>query len=237
MYINIKKFSNFERFRCLSRSSSDSYEGEAILLCCGSVVRSSCGLWIFPLLRWLFLHRTVLRLIILFNLHRCPIRFYFVIRLTYIFMNTVLLSHLWLWDVQLGHSLIKLKALAIRNSLPISSIFLPVRKRNEILFHLIFLLSLIVRGETEDVPPTIVFGLPAGSAAVEPSGALAVYPGSILHLECLFARKLGNPEWTWTSTFRQYLTGKPSDDRRRFIANCALWYRACINKLSPTIVR
>nr|XP_012153181.1 PREDICTED: locomotion-related protein Hikaru genki isoform X1 [Megachile rotundata] len=60
---------------------------------------------------------------------------------------------------------------------------------------------------TEDVPPTIVFGLPAGSAAVEPSGALAVFPGSILHLECLFARKLGNPEWTWTSTFRQYLTG------------------------------
>ncbi|XP_076686197.1 locomotion-related protein hikaru genki isoform X2 [Andrena cerasifolii] len=61
--------------------------------------------------------------------------------------------------------------------------------------------------EIEDVPPTIVFGLPAGSAAVEPSGTLAVFPGSILHLECLFARKLGNPEWTWTSTFRQYLTG------------------------------
>ncbi|XP_071649906.1 locomotion-related protein Hikaru genki isoform X2 [Temnothorax longispinosus] len=60
---------------------------------------------------------------------------------------------------------------------------------------------------TEDVPPTIVFGLPAGSAAVDPTGALAVYPGSILHLECLFARKLGNPEWTWTSTFRRYLTG------------------------------
>ncbi|XP_024947531.1 locomotion-related protein Hikaru genki isoform X2 [Cephus cinctus] len=60
---------------------------------------------------------------------------------------------------------------------------------------------------TEDVPPTILFGLPAGSAAVDPSGALAVFPGSILHLECLFARKLGNPEWTWTSTFRQYLTG------------------------------
>lgn len=61
---------------------------------------------------------------------------------------------------------------------------------------------------TENVPPTIVFGLPAGSAAVEPTGALAVFPGSILHLECLFARKLGNPEWTWTSTFRRYLTGK-----------------------------
>ncbi|CAK9802427.1 Locomotion-related protein Hikaru genki [Anthophora plagiata] len=60
---------------------------------------------------------------------------------------------------------------------------------------------------TEDVPPTIVFGLPAGSAAIEPSGTLAVFPGSILHLECLFARKFGNPKWTWTPTFRQYLTG------------------------------
>ncbi|XP_033223467.1 locomotion-related protein Hikaru genki [Belonocnema kinseyi] len=60
---------------------------------------------------------------------------------------------------------------------------------------------------TEDVPPTILFGLPAGSASIEPSGALSVFPGSILHLECLFSRKLGNPEWTWTSTFRQHLTG------------------------------
>ncbi|KAG7211099.1 hypothetical protein KM043_010429 [Ampulex compressa] len=60
---------------------------------------------------------------------------------------------------------------------------------------------------TEDVPPTIVFGLPTGSATVEPSGALAVFPGSILHLECLFARRLGDPEWSWTSTLRPYLTG------------------------------
>ncbi|XP_074100679.1 locomotion-related protein hikaru genki [Cotesia typhae] len=60
---------------------------------------------------------------------------------------------------------------------------------------------------SENAPPTILFGLPTGSAAIEPSGALAVFPGSILHLECLFARQLGNPEWTWTSTFRQYLTG------------------------------
>ncbi|XP_012224718.1 locomotion-related protein Hikaru genki [Linepithema humile] len=68
---------------------------------------------------------------------------------------------------------------------------------------------------TEDVPPTILFGLPTGSAAVEPTGALAVYPGSILHLECLFARKLGNPEWTWTSTLRRYLTGWAISARER----------------------
>ncbi|XP_015125637.1 locomotion-related protein Hikaru genki-like, partial [Diachasma alloeum] len=60
---------------------------------------------------------------------------------------------------------------------------------------------------SDNVPPTILFGLPRGSAAIEPSGALAVFPGSILHLECLFARRMGNPEWTWNSTFRQHLTG------------------------------
>ncbi|XP_063225322.1 locomotion-related protein Hikaru genki [Bacillus rossius redtenbacheri] len=60
---------------------------------------------------------------------------------------------------------------------------------------------------TEDSPPGILVRIPSGSASVEPSGVLAVYPGSILHLECLYSRKLGSPEWTWTSAFRQYLTG------------------------------
>lgn len=75
-------------------------------------------------------------------------------------------------------------------------------------YHSLIHTPLPVWGDPEDVPPTIVFGLPAGSAAIEPTGTLAVFPGSILHLECLFARRLGNPEWTWTSTFRQYLTGE-----------------------------
>lgn len=93
-----------------------------------------------------------------------------------------------------------------------------------------FLIS-ILWGQTEDVPPTIVFGLPAGSAVVEPTGALAVFPGSILHLECLFARKLGNPEWTWTSTFRRYLTGESlgiianlkSETLNFYIINCKMY--------------
>ncbi|XP_049961828.1 locomotion-related protein Hikaru genki-like [Schistocerca serialis cubense] len=60
---------------------------------------------------------------------------------------------------------------------------------------------------TEYAPPTILVKTPAGAASMEPSGAVAVFPGTTLHLECLFSRKLGNPEWTWTPTFRQYLTG------------------------------
>ncbi|XP_039286305.1 locomotion-related protein Hikaru genki [Nilaparvata lugens] len=65
----------------------------------------------------------------------------------------------------------------------------------------------VLTNYTEDSPPTILVRIPSGSASVEPSGSLAVFPGSILHLECLFPRKTGTPEWTWTSSFRQYLTG------------------------------
>lgn len=82
----------------------------------------------------------------------------------------------------------------------------PLQRRErtpEIFYTLIYFFDFF----PDNVPPTILFGLPRGSAAIEPSGALAVFPGSILHLECLFARRMGNPEWTWTSTFRQYLTG------------------------------
>lgn len=60
----------------------------------------------------------------------------------------------------------------------------------------------------EDAPPTILIRIPSGSASAEPGGELAVFPGSTVHLECLFSRRLGSPDWTWTSPLGQYLTGK-----------------------------
>ncbi|CAB3362217.1 Hypothetical predicted protein [Cloeon dipterum] len=60
---------------------------------------------------------------------------------------------------------------------------------------------------SDESPPTLMIKVPTGSSAVEPRGELAVFPGSIVHLECAFSRKLGNPEWTWTSKFREYMTG------------------------------
>lgn len=50
--------------------------------------------------------------------------------------------------------------------------------------------------------------VPSGSAAVDQNGGLVVFPGSILHLECLHLRRHGDPEWTWTSEAETYLTGK-----------------------------
>lgn len=61
---------------------------------------------------------------------------------------------------------------------------------------------------SDDSPPSIRIKVGVGSAAYEPSGVLAVLPGSTLHLDCMYPRRKGSPEWTWTGWFRQYLTGK-----------------------------
>lgn len=60
---------------------------------------------------------------------------------------------------------------------------------------------------SDDSPPSIRIKVGVGSASYEPSGQLAVLPGSTLHLDCMYPRKKGSPEWTWTGWFRQYLTG------------------------------
>lgn len=57
-------------------------------------------------------------------------------------------------------------------------------------------------------PPTILVRVPSGSAAVDHNGGLVVFPGSILHLECLYLRRHGDPQWMWTSEAENYLTGK-----------------------------
>lgn len=59
----------------------------------------------------------------------------------------------------------------------------------------------------ESAPPSVLAKVISGSASIEPTGELAVYPGSTVHLECLFLRSAGEPEWSWTSTYRTYATG------------------------------
>nr|CAH0104989.1 unnamed protein product [Daphnia galeata] len=49
----------------------------------------------------------------------------------------------------------------------------------------------------DDHPPTIKANIPTGSAGENAAGELVVRPGSVVHLDCIFYRKLGNPRWTW----------------------------------------
>lgn len=59
----------------------------------------------------------------------------------------------------------------------------------------------------DDSPPSIRIKVGVGSGSFEPSGVLAVLPSSNLHLDCMYPRRKGTPEWTWTGWFRQYITG------------------------------
>lgn len=56
-----------------------------------------------------------------------------------------------------------------------------------------------------DKPPTILFRNQLGPIAQSFQGKLIVYPGTILHLDCLWKRKYGTPQWSWKLAQRQYL--------------------------------
>lgn len=57
-------------------------------------------------------------------------------------------------------------------------------------------------------PPTILFRHQLGPIAQNTEGKLVVYPGAILHLECLWLRKYGDPTWEVAHEFRKYEQGE-----------------------------
>ncbi|XP_069182645.1 sushi, von Willebrand factor type A, EGF and pentraxin domain-containing protein 1 [Procambarus clarkii] len=58
-----------------------------------------------------------------------------------------------------------------------------------------------------DKPPTILFRNEHGPMAQSNDGKLVVYPGTVLHLECLFMRRHGTPKWN-VSLASSLLPGK-----------------------------
>nr|CAI5864061.1 unnamed protein product [Callosobruchus analis] len=50
--------------------------------------------------------------------------------------------------------------------------------------------------------PTILFRHQDGPIAQSNDGKLIVYPGTILHMECLWMRRFGNPKWTISHDYR-----------------------------------
>lgn len=58
----------------------------------------------------------------------------------------------------------------------------------------------------DDSPPSIRIKIMSGSGTFEPSGVLAVLPGTTLYLDCMYPKKKGSPDWTWTGWHRTYQT-------------------------------
>lgn len=53
-----------------------------------------------------------------------------------------------------------------------------------------------------DKPPTILFRHQLGPIAQSNDGRLIVYPGTILHMECLWIRRFGQPKWNVSHNYR-----------------------------------
>ncbi|XP_037078630.1 sushi, von Willebrand factor type A, EGF and pentraxin domain-containing protein 1-like [Pollicipes pollicipes] len=63
-------------------------------------------------------------------------------------------------------------------------------------------------------PPTILFRHKDGPIAQSNDGKLIVYPGAVLHLECLWIRKFGSPSWEVSHQFRTYPHGWTTEEGR-----------------------
>ncbi|XP_060807330.1 uncharacterized protein LOC106139408, partial [Amyelois transitella] len=67
-------------------------------------------------------------------------------------------------------------------------------------------------------PPTILFRHSGGPIAQTNDGKLLVYPGTTLHMECLWMRRFGNPKWNVTHHYpdvdRKYPEGWTTDPGR-----------------------
>lgn len=63
-------------------------------------------------------------------------------------------------------------------------------------------------------PPTILFRHQFGPIAQSNEGKLIVYPGTILHMECLWIRRFGTPKWHASHEYRKYPEGWSTDPGR-----------------------
>ncbi|KAK7593077.1 hypothetical protein V9T40_007829 [Parthenolecanium corni] len=63
-------------------------------------------------------------------------------------------------------------------------------------------------------PPTILFRHEQGPIAQSTDGKLIVYPGTVLHMECLWIRRFGTPKWNVSHTYRKYPEGWTTDANR-----------------------
>ncbi|XP_022181036.1 sushi, von Willebrand factor type A, EGF and pentraxin domain-containing protein 1 isoform X2 [Myzus persicae] len=63
-------------------------------------------------------------------------------------------------------------------------------------------------------PPTILFRHQLGPIAQSNEGRLVVYPGTILHMECLWIKRFGTPKWNVSHSFRKYPEGWTTDPGR-----------------------
>ncbi|XP_028169488.1 locomotion-related protein Hikaru genki isoform X2 [Ostrinia furnacalis] len=85
----------------------------------------------------------------------------------------------------------------------------------------------LVTNFTGDAPPSIQYSVAGGSAVVQPSGALYVFPDSSVRLDCVTPRALGDPDWSWTQALGHHTAGWSTDE-----GETETHYRLTLTKMS-----
>nr|XP_014289884.1 sushi, von Willebrand factor type A, EGF and pentraxin domain-containing protein 1 isoform X2 [Halyomorpha halys] len=78
-------------------------------------------------------------------------------------------------------------------------------------------------------PPTILFRHESGPIAQSNDGKMIIYPGTTLHMECLWIRRFGTPKWAVSHEYRKYEESWSSDPGR----DSQLEYRLTIADAVP----
>ena len=76
-----------------------------------------------------------------------------------------------------------------------------------------------------DKPPTILFRHNGGPIAQSNRGELIVFPGTTLHMECLFLKRFGTPTWSTHRTTREEY---PQGWAQGVMRDSTLEYRCCL---------
>ena len=61
--------------------------------------------------------------------------------------------------------------------------------------------------DLESLPPQLSVSVSGGPWLVGRRGEVIAVPGSRVGVDCIYSKKRGTPEWSWSNTSKEYHTG------------------------------
>ena len=75
---------------------------------------------------------------------------------------------------------------------------------------------------SESLPPQLSVSVTGGSWLVGRKGEVLVVPGVRVSVDCIYSKKRGTPEWSWSNTSKEYKTVAENDNYRLVLDNVVL---------------
>ena len=78
------------------------------------------------------------------------------------------------------------------------------------------------KSNLESLPPELSVSVTGGPWLVGRKGEVLVVPGARVSVDCLYSKKRGTPEWSWSNTSKEYKTIAEKDNYRLVLDNVGL---------------